>query len=113
MCALEAQVETTGDVMAKRIVINVTRRDIDKWQALLEEKKNQAINDVCAICAVACAIRRHKELKDARITWTSLSYTDGSGAKKIVKVSGISKYISDIDARRHVEPFKFTVELGA
>jgi hypothetical protein len=109
VCALEAQIETTGDAMTKKkITINVTKRDIDTWQDKLKIKTHK---DVCAVCAIACAIRRHKELKDARVSWTSLNYTNDRGSQEVVKVAGISKKMMDIDAGRCVEPFKFTVEI--
>jgi hypothetical protein len=90
----------------KKFTINVTKRDIDFWL----EKSNQIAGRICEICAVARAIRRHKDLKDCKVTYSSI-YSASNGNVRTNLPSSICTKIIAMDNMCPVAPFKFTIEV--
>jgi hypothetical protein len=97
--------------MPKKYKINVTQRDIDNWL------KFKTSSDVCAECAVAKAVRRHKGLESARVSLSSMSINKGTTC--IALPAHVSEFILTIDGARHCifetkpkpKPFSFTITI--
>ena len=90
--------------MKKRLIVNVTARDIK-----LGQTPNQT-GPCFKNCAIARALQRL--LKNPNATW-AYSYGDGGdNTPRLYAVDGkkTTDFVTDHDAGRAVKPFKFEIE---
>jgi hypothetical protein len=98
----------------RKIKINVTAKDIKEWQDKKREDKGIQ-STACEICAVANALHRHKEFKNARVGYTVIRIADDFATFKEDKVfnipADVTAKIKAIDRLDQVAPFSFTLEV--
>lgn len=107
VCAF-AQFAIEGAKMKKKVRINVTQKDIDVATLEIAKGKN-----LCKVCPVARAVIRHKQLKEAKVSRTSIHrdpHLPGMhwdiGLPQIV-----TNWIIKFDNKNPVTPFNFTIEV--
>lgn len=94
----------------KKFKINVTQRDIDLWVNAKVDKNIRA----CKSCAVAMAIKRHKQLKNFEVGYWAVISSEFS----IRHSTEVYDFIRAIDRKKanlvpqiEILPLKFTLEV--
>lgn len=90
----------------KRIVVNVTERDIKR-----APKVRQGYASILSSCPVALALRRATRNPDVAVSGGSRNDAIVVGTFRGYAGKRVQKFILDFDNKRPVKPFKFNLVL--